>query len=371
MPDAEDETPTDIWFNIFFTVILLVLYIGIGASISPRIVRERLTYPRGPIIVALHQFIINPLFAWWLTSAFGLTSPLKVAIRTQTMCPAGALSTIFIILGMVDISLGITCTAVSICISIVVMPIWSFVFLHNEESVVTTGGHSAIEAISLHLLLIVVGTCLGVYFSQNNSNFLERGLKLMLPLVVFILLMVLFEVLLNDGLSGIDSSDLGNGLAVAFIIPLIAMVSSFIFSVIVRLPKSQSLTVAIESSMQNSVLAFAVLYELLDYKSHKPALVLAMMYMLFTIFLTTIALILGYHLGWTFADRTKPFYQNWKVARDALSEGNVWAYGTFPSTAPERSSSGLTDINTVDFNRLTNLQSNSSSVCVSRTPVIV
>ena len=91
--------------------LLIVLMMGMGATLERSHVRDVLAKPRGVLVGLASQFGWMPLIATGLALAFGLPDELALGLLIVGCTPGGTTSNLFAYLSKADVALSIAMTA--------------------------------------------------------------------------------------------------------------------------------------------------------------------------------------------------------------------------------------------------------------------
>lgn len=241
-------------YLVTFAVIATIWLIGITTDIM--VVYAILKRPFPVLIGMICQFVIMPFSAWSLAKIFQIDGPASLGLVLDGSCPGGTNSNLLSVLLDVDYVLSITMTFFSTILALGMMPlnllIYGSSFVAAGETIKTP-----FFEIFLQLVFLVVPLAIGIFLGwkwPKTSEFADKYIKPVSAVVVVILI----------------SSDLPFNLYIfdspwqyyiaSIIFPFIGGVAGFIISKIARLTTRKAITVALETGVQNALLAVTVLY---------------------------------------------------------------------------------------------------------------
>jgi len=108
--------------------LLVVLMMGMGASLTLADFRAVLKSPRGPLIGLASQYGWMPLIAFGLARALGLANDQAISLIIVGCTPGGTTSNLFTYYAKADVALSISMTALSTIVAVVVMPLLLIVY---------------------------------------------------------------------------------------------------------------------------------------------------------------------------------------------------------------------------------------------------
>ncbi|MCA9637098.1 MAG: bile acid:sodium symporter, partial [Myxococcales bacterium] len=104
-------------------ILLIVLMMGLGATLSVANFREILRSPKGPLIGLASQYGWMPLVAFGLAKGLDLPPAMAVSLIVVGCTPGGTTSNLFTYYAKADVALSISMTALSSVAAIVLMPL--------------------------------------------------------------------------------------------------------------------------------------------------------------------------------------------------------------------------------------------------------
>ncbi|XP_038068475.1 ileal sodium/bile acid cotransporter-like [Patiria miniata] len=240
--------------TIILVVWLVISYVVMAAKVEPRVLWERIKPPWGIIIGMLCQFIIMPPVAFALAKCFDMTGAAAVGLVLVGTCPGGFFSNIEVLLLDGDLVLSLAMTTFSTFIAVGMMPLNLFIyaqpFIDGDGRLETPFKELLIQLCGLVLPLVI-----GVPFFYKFPKARKFCLKLVKPFTF--LLMVLgvvlyipaqYYVFFGDWKVWVTSSILT--LIGAFFGMAVARIANFNYIT--------SVTIAIETGCQNTLLAVSV-----------------------------------------------------------------------------------------------------------------
>ena len=105
------------------SVLLGVIMLGMGLTLSPQDFRRVLTMPRAVAAGVGLQFTVMPLAGVSFATLFGLEAGLAVGLILVSCCPGGTASNVVAYLARANLALSVTMTLVSTLVAIVAMPL--------------------------------------------------------------------------------------------------------------------------------------------------------------------------------------------------------------------------------------------------------
>lgn len=241
-------------YLVLAALIFAIFLIGITTDIMViyRIVKK----PYGVLIGMGCQFIIMPFTAWSLAKIFKIDGPASLGLVLDGSCPGGSTSNVLSVLLDVDYVLSITMTFFSTLFALGMMPLNLFIygrsFVAAGESIQTP-----FLEIFIQLVALAVPLSIGIFLGWWKPKVKVIADKYVKP-VSGLIILILICTDLPFNLFIFDSP--WQYFVVAGIFPLVGGGAGFLISKVLRLSTRRSATVALETGVQNAVLAITVLY---------------------------------------------------------------------------------------------------------------
>ena len=158
--------------QVLLALLLVVLMVGMGATLTVDAFREVVRKPRGPLIGLASQFGWMPLIAFGLAHALALPPELAIGLIVVGCTPGGTTSNLFTYYARADLALSITMTALSSVAAVVLMPLALRVYAAPFSSATLVVPYTNIAA-TLALMLVPMG--IGMAVRHRSSAGAARG----------------------------------------------------------------------------------------------------------------------------------------------------------------------------------------------------
>ncbi|MGH1347204.1 MAG: bile acid:sodium symporter family protein [Nannocystales bacterium] len=273
-------------------VLLLVLMTGIGATLSPGHFRDVLKSPKGVLIGLASQFGWMPLVAFGLAKGLDLPAPMAVGLVLIGCTPGGTTSNMFTYYAGADVALSVSMTVVSTAVATVVMPLLLLVY---ATPLTSTELSLPLANIATTLALVLVPVGIGVAIRARSETAALRAERLGSACGVIVLVLLIATSLWSnhEDLSQIPAA----GYAAAVGLGIAGMGLGYAVSRAFGMGEAQRRAVALETGIQNSPLAFAIILAAFPEAEQRQVLWLPMLYALFVLLSASVA-------TWVF--RTRP-----------------------------------------------------------------
>ena len=204
------------------------------------------------------QYIIMPLIAFCLASAFSLDTALTVGIILVGTVPGGTASDVITFLAKGDVALSVSLTAVSTVISPILTPLITLLLIGNQIQ------FNPVDMFISIVEIVIVPIAIGLTLNYKFPDFCEK-LKDYLPAISSIVICLIVAGVIGANKQAILTSS--TIIIVVIILQyFIAMALGFGVGYLVGMERKQIITVAIELAFQNSGLSTSLA------KTHFPSL---------------------------------------------------------------------------------------------------
>ncbi|XP_037359445.1 sodium/bile acid cotransporter 5 [Talpa occidentalis] len=254
--------------NILMLILPVVLLnkCAFGCKIELQVFQTVLKRPLPVILGAVTQFLLMPFFGFLLTQILALPEAQAFGFVLTCTCPGGGGGYLFALLLEGDITLAILMTCTSTLLALIMMPTNSYIY----SRMLGLSGiyYIPVFKIMSTLLFILFPISIGIVIKRRipeKAIFLERIIR---PLS-FILMSVGIYLTFRMGLMFVKTVNL-EMLLLGALVPALGLLFGYSFAKMSMLPLPVCKTVAIESGVLNSFLAFAIIQ--LSFSQSKAAL---------------------------------------------------------------------------------------------------
>ena len=242
--------------GVLLPLILAFIMYALGLGLTHWDFRRILQQPKALIVGVLSQFVLLPVFCFVLLQAFGMTGVFAVGFMILAACPTGTTSNLLTYLARGDVALALSFTAVASVLTIVTLPLitaWSLNhFMGASQEVAVPVGDMMAQVFVVVGLPVLLGMLTRHFKPVLAQRWEPRATRVATVLFV---LVVLAAVAKNWGLLVQHFSSLA---VFAVVLNVLVMVAGFVAAWATRLSRSQSVTVAIETGVQNATLALMI-----------------------------------------------------------------------------------------------------------------
>lgn len=250
-------------FNGLVATIVSLNYINMGCALDLKIVKAVIKKPIGPIVGMFCQFLIMPAVAYGV-GLWILSDPVQqLGLLTFGSSPGGGASNMWTVLLRGNLNLSITMTFFSTIISAGTIPLWLFTV--GKTIIRGTSITIPFENIALSLVAMVVPVAIGLLIQRYLPKVAATGRRILAPVCIIMIIIIIilgsiayWELLLMLTWRIVIAASLN---------VWIGFLAGCLVSVAFRFPKEDVISVAVETGIQNTGIA----YILLNYSLTPPA----------------------------------------------------------------------------------------------------
>tara|TARA_B100000287_G_scaffold412447_1_gene442937 strand:+ start:396 stop:1256 length:861 start_codon:yes stop_codon:yes gene_type:complete len=241
--------------DIFLPVslIFIMFTLGIGLTTSDFINLSR--NPKAFFVGVTNQMIILPIVAFVILSLMGITKEIAVGLMILASCPGGVTSNIITKLAKGDTALSISYTAVISLLTIITLPmvtILSMKYFMGEEA-------PPLNLISLGLTMFFITAIpvgIGLLVRIKNKKFAKQFEIIAIKISTILFVIIIIGALASEWRTFITNlPQIGPAVILLIIVMLII---GYKTSKWFKMNNQQSITVAIESGIQNGTVGITI-----------------------------------------------------------------------------------------------------------------
>ena len=231
----------------FLNLLLSIVLFTMGTTLK---VDDFLNVFRNPKAIAVgisSQYVIMPLIAFGLASAFGLDTALTVGLILVGTVPGGTASDVITFIAKGDVALSVSLTAVSTVISPILTPLITLLLIGNQIH------FKPVDMFVSIVQIVIIPIILGLLLNYKFPDFCEK-LKVYLPTLSSIVICLIVAGVIGANKQAILTSSTII-LLVIILQYILAMSIGFGIGWVAGMNKKQIITIAIELAFQNSGLS--------------------------------------------------------------------------------------------------------------------
>ena len=245
-----------IFSKVVLPISLILIMLGMGISLTVDDFKRVLRTPKATLIGLVNQIILLPLVGFGICYVLDLSPVLAVGLMLLAACPGGVTSNLISHVSKGDLALSVSLTAVASFITVLTIPMITVFSLEYFDVTPPANGSATGEIMKQVFALTVVPILLGMFIRRRSPSFakkLERPIRIA-SVIIFVMVVI---VLIYEGRATILDSFLDIGLATG-LLNIVTMLLGFLTARILRLNLPQSITITVESGIQNGTLAITI-----------------------------------------------------------------------------------------------------------------
>lgn len=256
-------------------LMIAVIMLGMGASLTPRDFTSALKRPQGLFIGLMSQYGFMPLIAVTIALTLPVSEPVKIGLLIMGCMPGGTTSNIFTYFSKGNLALSVLMTVNSTLFGVLLIPILLVVYAAGLNVAIPA------ENIIVTLVLLLVPVAIGMALRRWNANvgaLVELGGSALG--IIFILFLLVSWVPRNWGfLLGTPASVF----VAAIGLGLFGFLFGYGLSRLMRQTPRDARTVAMETGIQNGPLAVALVVLTFAGTEQQEILAIPVLYSLFIV----------------------------------------------------------------------------------------
>lgn len=261
---------TNFLTDLMLPISLGIIMLGMGLSLTPADFRRVAVYPKAAAIGIINQIIILPLVGFLLLMIIPMRTPeLAVGIMILAACPGGPTSNLITHISRGDTALSITLTAISSMIVVITIPlIVNFSLAHFLE----VGEYVPLPVLKTMISVIIitlVPVTIGMFIRDRAQDFAARMSKPVKIASGILLFVIIIAAILADKENFVNFFQQAGPVALALNLSMLLV--GYFSARLFRLRIDQSITISIESGIQNGTLGIAIAATLL----HNPTMTIS------------------------------------------------------------------------------------------------
>ena len=241
--------------DVFLPLSLIFIMFTLGIGLTLKDFTNLLHHPRAFLVGIVNQMLILPVVAFSVILLIGITKELAVGITILASCPGGVTSNIITKLAKGDTALSISYTAVISLLTIITLPTVTILSMkHFMGSEAPPLDFLSLGLTMFFITAIPVG--LGVLVRKTNKQFADRFESIATKISTLLFTIIIIGAVASEWQIFITNVyQLGPALILLITCMLIIGYKS---SNWFRMNSRQSVTVAIESGIQNGTVGITI-----------------------------------------------------------------------------------------------------------------
>tara|TARA_A100001035_G_scaffold149216_1_gene117311 strand:- start:2366 stop:3223 length:858 start_codon:yes stop_codon:yes gene_type:complete len=241
--------------DIFLPVSLMFIMFTLGIGLTVENFKNIITQPKALILGLVNQMLLLPLIAFFILLIIKLPSEMAVGMMILACCPGGVTSNMLTKLAKGDTALSISFTAIVSIISVITLPIivsFSMQYFLGSNA-------PSINILSLGMTMFCITTIpvgIGLLINTKYHDFSVSFSIIANKISTILFVIIIAGALTSEWEAFINNLNLLGPaiIALIFLMLLIGYSSASLFN----LNKEKSITIAIESGIQNATVGITI-----------------------------------------------------------------------------------------------------------------
>ncbi len=268
-------------------VLVLVLMAGMGATLSVDQFRQIRRRPKAVLIGVASQFGWMPLIAFALARGLQLPEPITIGLILIGCTPGGTTSNLFTYYSRADVALSVSMTATSTVVAVLLMPL---LFTLYTSGLASSAIASPVGKMVQTLVVILVPVAIGMGVRVKWPNAAPKLEKAGSFAGVATLALLVGSSLLRNGDLLFDTTTATYVAAAG--LGILGMGLGYGVSKLLGMQEAQRRSIAFETGIQNSPLAFTIIIASFPEADQAQLLHTPMLYALLVLVTGTLATLL-------------------------------------------------------------------------------
>lgn len=248
--------------NVVLPLAIVIIMVALGMTLTTADFRRVFTQRKQVLIGLLCQLVLLPILGFIVAGVFALPAVYAISIILLAAAPGGATSNLIVHAADGDRALSVTLTAISNMLAWFTIPFLLGIAYTTYGSgtldIDFPVADTMIQVAVLTVIPVIIGMAIRNWrpeFAEKTKRFSRVFATIFLFLVILALVIQNWDVIVNDG----------PRFAPAFIVlNVAALVVGYIVPKLVKIDEVQTVTIAIETGIQNSTVAITVALTILN-----------------------------------------------------------------------------------------------------------
>ncbi|MEO0342036.1 MAG: bile acid:sodium symporter [Pseudomonadota bacterium] len=270
----------DEFTQALLALMIFVIMLGMGASLTPRDFLLALKRPYGLAIGVISQYGIMPFIGFLLITILPLPSAIAVGVLIMACMPGGTTSNIFTYFSKGNLALSVLMTVTSTVFGVVLIPIVLLIYASALDLEIPR------ENIIITLVLLLVPVAIGMILRKVNANVGAVTEFFGSVLALFFIIFIMVTWVPNNWQFLLGTTP---GTYVAAIgLGLFGIAIGYGFARALQLHPRNARTVALETGIQNGPLAIAIVAFTFSGDQAQSYMAVPALYSLFIVIVSTL-----------------------------------------------------------------------------------
>ena len=248
--------------SVVLPISMMIVMFGMGLSLVVDDFKRIIKYPKATFLGLVNQLVILPLLAFIMVVTLEFEPILAVGFMLIAACPGGVSSNMITHLSRGDTALSITLTAFSSCLTVITIPLiisFSQNYFFSESQTVQL---PLLKTIMQILIITALPVSIGMFIRNKFSDFAIRMDKPTRVVSSIILILVLVVIVISYKEMFANNALKLGGYSLILLIGTIGF--GFFSARFFKLNLPQSISIAVETGIQNGTLAVVIASSILN-----------------------------------------------------------------------------------------------------------
>lgn len=248
--------------SVILPLAIAIIMVTLGMTLTIADFRRIVTQPKPVFIGLFCQMLLLPLLGFAVAGIFALPAIYAISLVLLAVSPDGATSNLIIHAGDGDRALGITLTAITNMLAFLTIPFGLSIAYNLYGTGALDIDFPVVDTMIQVAVITLIPTLIGMgirqwkpEFAENSKRWSKSFATVFLFLVIIALIVQNWDVIVRDG----------PRFAPAFIVLNVAsLIVGYFVPKFLKVDFIQSMTIAIETGLQNSTVSITVAMTLLN-----------------------------------------------------------------------------------------------------------
>lgn len=278
-------------------IMIFVIMLGMGASLTPRDFYFALRRPKGLAIGVISQYGFMPFIGFVMTLVLGLPPSIAVGLLIVSCMPGGTTSNIFTYFSKGNLALSVLMTVTSTIFGVILIPIVLLIYASALDLEIPR------ENIIATLVILLVPVAIGMTLRMINANIGAVTEFIGSLLAVFFIVFIMVSWVPRNWQFLLSTTPATYFAAI--MLGVFGILIGYGFAKLLRLHPRNARTVALETGIQNGPLAVAIIVLTFQGEEQQAVVAIAALYSLFIV-MTSTAVTLYFRRANTAAEQKIP-----------------------------------------------------------------
>lgn len=242
--------------TIILAISLIIIMFGMGLSLVKDDFIRLFQKPKAIIVGLINQIVLLPIIAYILISLLNVDTDIAIGLMIIAACPGGPTSNLITYLAKGDTGLSISLTTANSLITIFTIPfVVDFALNHflEADKVIEI---NKLQTIIQIFAIVIIPVTLGMTLKKYNPTFakkMNQPVKIASGAVLFLVILGLVLKKKEDLIPYLQQAGI-----ITLLLNITTMIVGLITAKLAKLNLAQSITISIESGIQNGTMAIAI-----------------------------------------------------------------------------------------------------------------